>query len=172
MAVIPIRLFGDPVLRARARSVEEVDDDLRALADSMVETMQAAEGVGLAANQVGDLRRILVVDFEPITGEPRTEAFINPEIAEREGTMPSEEGCLSIPDVREELERSERVTVNYLDREGQTRHIEAEGLLSAVLQHEIDHLDGILITDRISPTRRAMLRGTLKRIAREATQKV
>ena len=172
MSVFPIRLYGDPVLRARARPVEEVDDDLRALADDMIETMQAAEGVGLAANQVGELKRILVVDFEPIVGEKRTEAFINPEIVESEGTMPSEEGCLSIPDVREELERSERVSVDYLNQDGQPRRIEATGLLSAVLQHEIDHLDGILITDRISPTRRALLRGTLKGIAREAAQKV
>jgi len=171
VALLPIRLYGDPVLRTRARPVEEVDDGLLALADNMIETMQTAEGVGLAANQVGELQRILVVDFEPITGEERAEAFINPEIVESEGTMQSEEGCLSIPDVREELERSERVSVAYLDREGQARRIEAAGLLSAVLQHEIDHLNGILITDRISPTRRAMLRGALKRIAREAAQK-
>jgi len=172
MALLPIRLFGDPILRARAREVETVDDDLRRLADDMIETMRDAEGVGLAANQVGDLRRILVVDFQPITGEQSAEAFINPRIVERQGSMLSEEGCLSIPDVREEIERTEEVTVAYTDLQGGERSVEAAGLLSAVLQHEIDHLDGILITNRVSPTRRAMLRGTLKRIARGAAQRM
>ncbi len=170
MGPLQIRLYGDPVLRARASAVTEVDDDLRCLADEMVETMRESEGVGLAANQVGDLRRILVVDFEPITGEDRAEALVNPQIIEREGTIVLEEGCLSIPDVREEIERSATVRVTYLDRDGTSREIEAEGLLSAVLQHEIDHLDGILMTDRISPTRRALLGSALRKISREAAQ--
>ena len=171
MGLLPIRLYGDPVLRAKARPVEEVDDDLRRLAEDMVETMREAEGIGLAANQVGDLRRVLVVDFRPVTGEDRTEALINPEIVTEDGTMMLEEGCLSIPDVREEIERSAAVRVSYLNQDGEASEIEAEGLMSAVLQHEIDHLNGVLITDRISPMRRALLRGVLKKISREAAQR-
>ena len=118
MSVFPIRLYGDPVLRARARPVEEVDDDLRALADDMIETMQAAEGVGLAANQVGELKRILVVDFEPIVGEKRTEAFINPEIVFAEGKFDSEEGCLSLPGISCRINRKKRLTVRATGLDG------------------------------------------------------
>jgi peptide deformylase len=168
--VLDIRLYGDPVLRARASEVEEVDDSLRQLAADMIETMRAAQGVGLAANQVGELRRIVVIDLEPVDGTEETVALVNPEIIEREGKMTSEEGCLSIPEVHEPLERDERVRVRFIDLDGEQREIEGSGLLAAVLQHEIDHLDGVLITDHISPTRRAMLRGTLKRIARQAAR--
>ncbi|MFO7767843.1 MAG: peptide deformylase [bacterium] len=168
MSLLPIRLYGDPILRQTARPVEEVDEGLRQLAADMAETMRASDGVGLAANQVGALRRVLVVDLEPITGEDRVEAFVNPEIVEEEGKMRLEEGCLSIPDVREEIERSRRVRVRYLDTEGEEKEREVEGLLSAVLQHEIDHLDGVLIVDRISPMRRTMIRSTLKRISKQA----
>jgi peptide deformylase len=171
MCLLPIRLYGDPVLRAKARAVEEVDDDLRELADSMIKTMREADGVGLAANQVGDLRRMLVVDLEPINGEERTEALINPKIVAEDGAMVIEEGCLSIPDVREEIERSASVRVTYLDRNGAAGEIEAEGLFSAVLQHEIDHLNGVLITDRISPVRKALLSSVLKKISRDAARR-
>jgi len=169
MALLPIRLYGDPILRQTARPVEEVDEDLRALAQDMGETMRAHDGVGLAANQVGELRRILVVDFQPITGEDHIEAFINPEIVEEEGRMRLEEGCLSIPDVQEEIERSHRVRVRYLDREGYEQEQEGEGFLAAVLQHEIDHLNGVLIVDHISALRRSMIKSTLKHIARRAS---
>ena len=172
MALLPVRLYGDPILRRTARPVEEVDEELKQLAEDMGETMRANEGVGLAANQVGELQRILVVDFEPISGEDHVEAFINPEIIEEEGRMRLEEGCLSIPEVREEIERSHRVRVRYLDREGTEKELEAEGFLAAVLQHEIDHLDGVLITDRISAMRRSMIRSTLKRIAKQAASEV
>lgn len=171
MALLPIRLYGDPVLRAKARPVEAVDEDLRRLADDMIDTVRDAEGVGLAANQVGDLRRIVVIDFQPVDGEDRTEVLVNPEIVHRDGTMMMDEGCLSIPEVQEDIERSASVKVSYLNRDGESRDIEVDGLLSAILQHEIDHLDGILIVDRISPTRRAMLRGVLKRIARGAARR-
>jgi peptide deformylase len=146
MARIPIRLYGDPVLRLRASEVEEIDEGLRRLAADMVETMRDAEGVGLAANQVGELRRVIVVDFKPVTDEDRTEALINPRIITREGDLAIQEGCLSIPGVNEEIKRSASIQVAY----------------------EIDHLDGVLITDRISPVRKSLIRGVLKRIARDA----
>jgi peptide deformylase len=168
MARLPIRLYGDPVLRIRATEVEEVDGSLRKLADDMVETMRDAEGVGLAANQVGELRRIIVVDFQPITDQDRTEALINPRLTSREGDLIIQEGCLSIPGVHEEIKRSARLQVAYLDLEGTPRTLETEGVMSAVIQHEIDHLDGVLITDRISPVRKSLIRGVLKRISRDA----
>ena len=170
MALLPIRLYGDPKLRARARPVNSIDDDTRQLAEDMIDTLKSAEGVGLAANQVGDLRRVIVIDFNPITEEERVEALVNPEIVSREGTMQIEEGCLSIPDVREDIERSAEIRVAYRALDGEEKEVEADGLLSAVLQHEIDHLDGVLIVDRISPMRRALLKGVLKRITREASQ--
>jgi len=168
MGLRDIRLYGDPVLRTRARPAEGVDESLLRLAEDMIETLRHAEGVGLAANQVGELHRVIVVDMAPISGEEEVVILINPEIVEQEGTASSEEGCLSIPEVQEPVERSEWVRVAYLDRDGNRDEIEGKGLLSAVLQHEIDHLDGVLIIDHISPTRRALLRGTLKRITREA----
>jgi peptide deformylase len=168
MARMPIRLYGDPVLRTRADEVDGVGEDLHRLAGDMVETMRDAEGVGLAANQVGELRRIIVVDFEPVTGEDRAEALVNPVITEQAGEMTLQEGCLSIPGVNEEIVRSARVRVDYLDLEGLPRTMETEGYMSAVLQHEIDHLNGVLITDRISAVRRGLIRGVLKRITREA----
>jgi peptide deformylase len=168
MARIPIRLYGDPVLRLRASEVEEIDEGLRRLAADMVETMRDAEGVGLAANQVGELRRVIVVDFKPVTDEDRTEALINPRIITREGDLAIQEGCLSIPGVNEEIKRSARIQVAYLDLAGEARTLEGDGYMSAVFQHEIDHLDGVLITDRISPVRKSLIRGVLKRIARDA----
>jgi peptide deformylase len=170
VAPLTIRLYGDPVLRTSSRPVNGIDDDTRRLAEDMIETMKSAEGVGLAANQVGDLRRLIVIDFNPIAGEDWTEALVNPEIVSREGTMQLEEGCLSIPDVREDIERSAEIRVSYTTLDGEEKEVEADGLLSAVLQHEIDHLDGVLIVDRISPMRRALLKGVLKRITREASQ--
>jgi peptide deformylase len=168
MARIPIRLYGDPVLRLRASEVEEIDEGLRRLAADMVETMRDAEGVGLAANQVGELRRVIVVDFKPVTDEDRTEALINPRIITREGDLAIQEGCLSIPGVNEEIKRSARIQVAYLDLAGEARTLEGDGYMSAVFQHEIDHLDGVLITDRISPVRKGLIRGVLKRITRDA----
>jgi peptide deformylase len=168
MARLPIRLYGDPVLRLRAAEVEGVDEGLHRLAADMVETMRDAEGVGLAANQVGELQRLIVVDFKPVTDEDRTEALINPRIITREGDLVIQEGCLSIPGVNEEIKRSARIQVAYLDLEGAEHTLESDGYMSAVFQHEIDHLDGVLITDRISPVRKGLIRGVLKRIARDA----
>ena len=156
MAVLTIRLLGDPVLRQKAEPVTAIDDELRRLMDDMLDTMYAADGVGLAAPQVGIGRRVIVVDIREREVPPF--ALVNPEIVERsEEVTRDEEGCLSIPGLKDVVERSARVVVEGLDRDGNPRRIEAEGLLARVLQHEVDHLDGILFIDRVSPLKRQML---------------
>jgi peptide deformylase len=156
MAIHEIRMFGDPVLRRKAEPVGDVDDGIRRLMDEMLATMYAADGVGLAAPQIGLSRRVIVVDVH----EPDTPAFglVDPEIVESsQETARGEEGCLSIPGLRDVVERPATVLVQGLDRDGNTRRIQAEGLLARVLQHEIDHLDGVLFIDRLSPLKRRML---------------
>lgn len=144
------------MLRQRAEEVVEVDDGLRRLAQDMFDTMYEAEGVGLAAPQVGLLTRLIVVDPREQGVEPV--ALVNPRVVELGGGMDrSEEGCLSIPGVRDVVERPLRATVEALDLDGAPVRIEAEGLLARVLQHEIDHLEGILFPDRLSPLKRKML---------------
>lgn len=150
-----IRLYGDPVLRATSEAVEEVDEEIRRLVDDLMETMYAAEGIGLAAPQVGLPVRVFVYDIRDPEVAPG--ALINPEIVEREGSVREEEGCLSLPGLAEIVERAERVVVRGLGRDGEPVEIEATGLLSRCLQHEKDHLDGVLFIDRVSPLKRRML---------------
>lgn len=156
MAAREIRLLGDPVLRGKAEAVPGVDEDVRRLITDMFETMRAADGVGLAAPQLGISSRIIVV--APHERDVRPFALINPEIDELgEELARGEEGCLSIPGLQEIVERPSHVVVRGLDQDGQPRRIDADGLLARVLQHEIDHLDGILFIDRVSPLKRQML---------------
>lgn len=156
MAVRKIRTFPDPVLREVARPVEKVDEEVLQTLSDMAETMYASNGVGLAAPQIGDARRLIVVDVGR-GGEPGgLLKLINPVIADRSGTVKSEEGCLSLPDLLVEVERSENVAVEALLPDGKTTRIEAEGLLSIALQHEIDHLNGVLLVDRLSSLRRTL----------------
>lgn len=144
MAILPIRMLGDPVLREPARPVEEFDDALRRLAADMIETMHDAPGVGLAAPQVGRSIRLLVFDV----GEgPR--ALVNPTLSGFEGEQIGEEGCLSIPGLYFDVRRAMRVTAEGFDPEGKPVRIEGEDLLARVLQHEVDHVDGILFIDRL-----------------------
>lgn len=154
--MLPMRYLGDPVLRVKAEEIEAVDEALRRLARDMFDTMYAEDGVGLAGPQVGTERRIIVLDPREQGIEPM--ALINPRIvAAADETDRAEEGCLSIPGLRELVDRSVAVTVEAADLEGEPVHIEAEGLLARILQHEIDHLDGILFLDRVSPLKRKML---------------
>lgn len=156
MAVRQLRLMGDPVLREKAASVAEVTDEVRALIADMFDTMYAEEGVGLAAPQVGIGQRVIVVDPR----EPGIEPFalVNPEIVEySEEVDRAEEGCLSIPGLKDIVERACIVCVEGLDREGRTMTIKAEGLLARILQHEVDHVDGILFVDRVSALKRKLL---------------
>ncbi len=170
MSRLPIRLYGDPVLRTRTREVSEVDDGLREFADVIRETMVEADGAGLAANQVGDLRRIIVVNIGENDTTDDVRVLVNPEITAREGTMKIVEGCLSLPGIEEEVERTARISVSYMNLDGETEKVEVSGLQSAIIQHEIDHLDGVLFIDRISPVRRKFLRGALKKISRGSKQ--
>jgi len=155
VAVRPIRYFGDPVLRERCREIEGIDDELQALIDDLMDTMYAADGIGLAAPQVGVTRRVFVYDVREPEVEPGV--LVNPRIVESEGAVRESEGCLSIPGLTEIVERSARVLVEGLDRDGEPVRLEAEGLLSRCLQHERDHLDGVLFLDRVSPLKRKML---------------
>jgi len=167
MAKRAIITLPDPLLRKVSAPVERVDDELRRLIDDMLETMYAAPGIGLAAVQVGVPKRLLVIDSAGEGELPRPIAMVNPEIVERGGERKLyEEGCLSIPDVRVEIERPASVTVRYVDRDGNPQELQAEGLLATAIQHEIDHLDGRLIIDFMSKLRRDMVIRRFKKQAR------
>ncbi|QSX08748.1 peptide deformylase [Alkalibacter rhizosphaerae] len=144
MALRNIRVDEDPILRKKARNIDEITDRIHTLQMDMLETMYHSEGVGLAANQVGILRRIIVIDVGegPIT-------MINPVLIDEEGCQKGLEGCLSLPEVTGKVTRPEKVKVEYMDMEGETQVLEGEGLLAIAVCHEIDHLNGILFTDRV-----------------------
>ena len=165
MAKLKILEFPDPRLRTRATPVEVVDDALRALIDDMFETMYAAPGIGLAATQVDVHKRLLITDVSPDKTEPHV--FINPEILEKDGEIVSDEGCLSVPGYYEEVQRAEHIRVRFLDRSGEQREMEAEGLLAVCIQHEIDHLDGKLFVDYLSEAKRQRIRKKLQKDRRQ-----
>jgi peptide deformylase len=167
MATRDIRLFPDPVLRERASLVAEVDDDLRRLIADMGETMRAAPGIGLAAPQVGIQRRVLVYSLHE---EDPIVAVINPEVVERDGEVVDFEGCLSIPGLSYEVARAQRVVVKGIDENGEPQQIDASDLEARVLQHEIDHLDGILFIDRIDPELRKEAMKQLREAALSGTR--
>jgi peptide deformylase len=172
MALLPIITLPDPLLRKMSARVERVDDDLRRLADDMLETMYDAPGVGLAAVQVGIPRRLIVVDASAKEEERHPLVLINPEILALGAEMRlHEEGCLSIPDVRVEIERPGSLRVRFLDREGKPRELEAEGLLATAIQHEIDHLNGRLIIDFLSRLKRDIIVRKFKKQARTGSDK-
>ncbi len=163
MAVLDIVLYPDDRLRVKCTPVQAVNDDIRALVDDMVETMYDAPGVGLAAPQVGADVRITVIDCSEPEAPSQLRVFINPEIVHREGSLIWEEGCLSIPGVFSNVKRSRRVTVRALDRNGDSFDLEAEELLAVCLQHEIDHLDGVLFLDHLSRLKARMAHKAYKR---------
>jgi peptide deformylase len=156
MAVLEIRYLGDPVLRRATGPVEAFDEDLQRFVDDLLDTMYAAEGVGLAAPQVGDGRRVAVIDVGEVRDGAEAIVLVNPRVVERRGEVRSEEGCLSIPGVIETIDRAAEVVVEYQDRAGGTRTIEGAELLSRALQHDIDHLDGILFIDHLGPLKRRL----------------
>jgi peptide deformylase len=158
MAIRPILTIPEPVLRAKAKPIERVDAELRRLMDDMLATMYDAPGIGLAAPQIGVSRRLIVMD--PAKDEaPKTPlVMVNPEILERSEEMRThDEGCLSIPDVTAEIERPAKARVAYIDREGKRQETELEGIWSTLVQHEIDHLNGILFIDYLSRLKRDMV---------------
>ncbi len=147
-----ILTYPDPFLSTKAARVARMDDDVRKLIDDMFETMYAAKGVGLAAPQIGEGRRVIVVDVSPVEKEIPPMALVNPEIVARRGVCEATEGCLSVPGVEGVVVRPEYVTVKGLNELGDPVNFEAGGLLARALQHEIDHLDGVLFIDRLSAT--------------------
>ncbi|MGX8797914.1 peptide deformylase [Fusibacter sp. JL298sf-3] len=148
MAIRIIRTDDDPILRKKARVVEKFDDKLKLLAEDMIETMHSADGVGLAAPQIGLLKRLIVVDIYDETG---AKVFVNPEIIDPKGCVIGEEGCLSLPGQHGYVERPEKLTLRYQDLEGQAHTFEAEEFIARVLCHEVDHLEGILYIDKAIP---------------------
>ena len=162
-----ILIAPDPKLKAVAKDVVQVDDDIRKLSDDMLETMYEAKGVGLAAVQIGVPLRLLVMDVDQNDQDDTKKPWVvvNPKIVwESEEWAVGEEGCLSVPDIWEEVERPAKVRVEYLDRDGQAQTIEADGMLAVCLQHEIDHLGGTLFIDHLSRLKRAMV---LKKLAKK-----
>lgn len=158
MTIKPLIILPDPVLRQVSKPIERVDADLQRLSDDMLETMYDAPGIGLAAIQIGVARRMLVIDLSKEGEDKQPLVFINPEIvSSSDDRSVYEEGCLSIPDYYAEVERPAKVTVKYLDREGKEQSVEADGLLATCLQHEIDHLNGVLFIDHISRLKREMV---------------
>ena len=165
MSLLPLYLLGEPVLRQRSTEVGAVTDDVQRLIDNMFDTMDAAKGVGLAANQVGVARRVAVID-----AEGQRFAMVNPVLLSAEGRSVAEEGCLSIPDIFGDVTRPERIVLEALDRDGRPFRLDAEGLVARAVQHEVDHLDGILIWDRMSKIQREVLKNEWKRYQRDAAR--
>jgi peptide deformylase len=168
MSIKPLIILPDPVLRQVSKPVERVDAPLLKLADDMLETMYDAPGIGLAAIQIGEPLRMLVIDLAKEGEKPAPQVFINPEIvASGDERSVYEEGCLSIPDYYAEVERPATVRVRYLDRDGKPQETEADGLLATCLQHEIDHLNGVLFIDHISKLKRDMVVKKFKKLAKD-----
>jgi peptide deformylase len=157
MSIRPVLIAPDPRLKAVSEPVAHVDDEIKKLIDDMLESMYEAEGIGLAAVQIGVPKRVLVMDLAQKEGRREPQAFINPKIlwASDETTL-VQEGCLSVPDIWEEVERPSRIRAEFLDRDGALQTVEAEGLLATCLQHEMDHLNGILFIDHLSKLRRSI----------------
>ena len=161
MAILPIKTYPDPVLRKMAKPVAVIDADLRRLAEDMIDTMNDANGVGLAAPQVGVGLRMVIVDFDPENGDPRV--LINPVITKRSGRkILGDEGCLSFPGLRSRVKRSPKVVVEAQDIDGKMVAHEAEGLAARAVQHELDHLDGMLFVDKVGPSDKQSLQHELE----------
>jgi peptide deformylase len=165
MAVREILIIGDPILSRKAESVASVNEEIVRLAEDMIETVHAAPGVGLAAPQVGVSKRLIVVDLS--VGERKDDliVLVNPEVVEKEGEATCEEGCLSVPDIREKVTRPYRVIVRGLDLKSRTVEVEGEDMLARALCHEIDHIDGILFVEKLSALKRRLIKKKLKKNA-------
>lgn len=166
MAKLPILLYPDPRLHTVAAKVDRVDEKIRNLIKDMSDTMYAAPGVGLAATQVDQHLRIIVIDISPTHDELR--AFINPELLESSGEADCEEGCLSVPGIYEKVTRAQRIRVKALDKDGAPFELEAEGLLAVCIQHEMDHLEGKVFVEKLSRLKRSRILGKIKKRQHEA----
>ena len=170
MTVRPILTAPDPRLQAVSMDVETVTDEIRTLIDDMADSMYAADGIGLAAIQIGVAKRVLVIDIDQKDGEKNPKAYINPKITwASEETAVYEEGCLSVPEIWDDVERPARIKAEYLDRDGKKHEIEADGLMATCLQHEMDHLNGVLFIDHLSRLKRSMAVKKLTKAKKLAT---
>lgn len=170
MTVRPILTAPDPRLQAVSLDVEKVDDEIRTLVDDMIDSMYAADGIGLAAIQIGVAKRVLVIDIDQKDGNKNPQAYINPKITwASEETAVYEEGCLSVPEIWDDVERPARIKAEYLDRDGKKHEIEADGLMATCLQHEMDHLNGVLFIDHLSRLKRSMAVKKLTKAKKLAT---
>lgn len=169
MALLDILHFPDPRLRIKAKPIAAVTEVHRVLAADMLATMYAAPGIGLAATQVGVDQRLIVVDVSDDGDQPQV--FINPELLSKEGTEVTQEGCLSVPGVYEDVERAERVRVRAMGLDGKSREFDADGLLAVCIQHEIDHLDGKLFVDYLSDLKRQRIRKRIEKEERERQER-
>lgn len=169
MAVMQLKYMGDPILRKKAVGIDpdEIDSEFDKLVGDMLETMYHREGVGLAAPQVGVGKRLIVYDNVAAGYHLDPQVLINPEIVEEEGSCRGEEGCLSIPEIKDMVERAERIVVRGLDREGNEVEIEATDMVARIIQHEIDHLDGILFVDRLGGVKKKLAMSRWKKVRKE-----
>ena len=167
MSELRVIKYGNPILRLRAKKIEHIDESVRQLAKDMIETMQKEAGIGLAAPQVAESITILVIDMSLIVENEKPTVVINPGILETEGESILEEGCLSLPDIREEVKRPEIIKIKYQNLDGEVVEKKVDGLFARVLQHEMDHLNGVLFVDRISSLKKKMLNKKLKQLAAE-----
>ena len=165
MAILDVVTYPDPRLNRIAEPVKIIDNKIKKLVDDMAETMYEAPGVGLAATQVGELKRVMVIDVSEEKNQLRV--FINPEIIKKEGTAVNEEGCLSVPGFYDKVERAETVMVTAMDRDGQRFTINASGLLAVCIQHELDHLDGHVFVEYLSPLKANRIKNKLIKRQRE-----
>lgn len=172
MSILRIHHYPDPVLKQKAERITVFDAELQALASDMLETMYAAPGVGLAAPQVGVSRRLIVLDCSPKEGDRQPLVAVNPEILVREGECCEEEGCLSVPEYYAKVVRSEKVRVRFQELDGTLREVNADGLWAVCFQHEIDHLDGILFVDRLSPLKRSLFRKKYQKIQEQRQEQL
>ena len=163
--------YGHETLRLQAKPVEVFDEKLRQFADEMYQVMHAADGVGLAAPQVNRSMQFVIMAVPQENGEPLRLQMANPRIAETRGSFEYEEGCLSIPDIRDMVTRPEWIRVEYQDIKGKARTIEADGLLARVIQHEVDHINGVLFVDRLTPARRMRWDSALKKLVKSNVSK-
>jgi len=168
--IYPIVVFGDPVLRRKATEIEQDSVDVKKLSEEMFETMDAANGIGLAAPQIGKSLRVFVVDGTPLEEEELMDfkkVFVNPKMLDENGQeWPFEEGCLSIPEIREEVFRSQKIRISFLDENWEPHEEEFEGMKARIIQHEYDHLEGILFTDYLTNFKKRVLKGKLANISK------
>jgi peptide deformylase len=161
----PIVIYGDPVLREVSKPINEIDGEIKKLVSNMKDTLKEANGLGLAAVQIGELKRVFIVDISALDIDASLKVFINPEILEKSGEIEFEEGCLSIPGIYQKVTRSEKVRVKATGIDGKDFEMEIDGMTARVILHEYDHLEGKLFLDYISPMAKTLLKGRLKKLS-------